>query len=207
MTALRELAEDWRTRSSNLTVDPKDKRRCAIGQAYLDCADELLAILEAYAERIQADEREVPFGYVSRNVAPFRTGTPAWQFSLTKVEPHGCIEAMPLFTHPPAHAAHGEAAIDRAVLAYRMGCTGSVEGHNHRAGLAAVIEALANQPRAVPDGWVLVPVRPDMKMSRAAHAAWERVMSMGALRPNDTTMPFVMWDAMLTAAPSPGESV
>lgn len=57
-------------------------------------------------------------------------------------------------------------------------------------------------PVSVPDGWQLVPVRPDMKMSHAAHAAWKRVLAMGAIRPNDTTMPFVMWDAMLAAAPS-----
>lgn len=48
MTArLRELAEDWRTRASNLTVDPRDKRRCAIGQSYRDCAEELIAIFDA----------------------------------------------------------------------------------------------------------------------------------------------------------------
>lgn len=66
---------------------------------------------------VQADESAVPFGYVSRNMSPFRSSTPAWQFSLTKVEPHGCIEAMPLFTHPPAQAAQAGISLSDALNA------------------------------------------------------------------------------------------
>ena len=74
--------------------------------------------------------------------------------------------------------------------------------------LRAAIEAvwpMVGKP-AAPKGWKLVPVRPTAEMSRAAHAAWQRIMEMGALRPNDTTMLFVMFDAMLSAAPTPPTS-
>lgn len=74
--------------------------------------------------------------------------------------------------------------------------------------MISIIEDLQARVQAsgVPDGWKLVPVRPTMEMSRAAYAAWKRIMDMGAIRPNDTMMPFVMFDAMLSAAPTPPKS-
>ena len=53
----------------------------------------------------QGQGESKPFGYVSRDVTAFRIGTPQWQFTKHRVEPHGCIEAMPVYTAPPASPA------------------------------------------------------------------------------------------------------
>ncbi len=45
--AISEKCAELRLRAANLMTDPKDKKHCAAGQAYLDCAEEFEALKNA----------------------------------------------------------------------------------------------------------------------------------------------------------------
>lgn len=67
---------------------------------------------------------------------------------------------------------------------------------------------LPAQPRAVPDGWALVPREPTLAMKQAAHAVRKRELNFEGDRREESwfEMPQRVYEAMLAAAPSPGES-
>lgn len=91
----------------DLTHDPFAKPAAAAYAAACETEYPMLAadMRERYGLPAQPAERQgeaAPFGYLSRNVEPFGSRVPQWQFTHHKVEARGCTEAMPVFTHPAA---------------------------------------------------------------------------------------------------------